>query len=255
MTITGQQQHSGGGAAGDVDRHGAGPDGDGAGRGVFLSPTTVATGGVEFDPIGGGSTAVSATAAGFRAATPVDVTVSAPAMSLFSLPGLVGAGLMSGTYTARLGATAHGGVTGPDHEQQSSAAAGVARMRRPPARPRSTSRCPTAAPTRPTTFTGLRARAGAVTLDGDGQRLHAGPGQRDRRGARVAAGRRAGDYDDVVDEHGVLRVSGGPERRGPVRRLSAGARRGGERDDHGEQQHCGGGAAGDDRPARGRPGP
>ena len=65
--------------------------------GAYSSPTTVATGGVEFDPIGGGSTTVSATAAGFRAATPVNVTVSAPAMTLFSLPGLVGAGLMSGT--------------------------------------------------------------------------------------------------------------------------------------------------------------
>ena len=58
---------------------------------------------------GGGLTAVSATASGFRAASGVTVTVSAPAISLFSLPGLVGAGLMSVTYTARLGATAHGG--------------------------------------------------------------------------------------------------------------------------------------------------
>jgi uncharacterized repeat protein (TIGR01451 family) len=75
------------------------------------SPTSVATGGVSFDPIGGGSTTVSATAPGFRAAPGVTVTVDAPTMSLFSLPTTVGAGLMDGTYTARLGATAHGGVT------------------------------------------------------------------------------------------------------------------------------------------------
>ena len=43
------------------------------------------------------------------------------------------------------------------------------------------------------------------------------------------------------------------ERLGPVRRLSAGARRGGERDDHREQQQCGGGAAGEDE--RGGPDP
>ena len=49
---------------------------------------------------------MSATAAGFRAAATVDVTVTQPGISLFSLPGLVGAGLISGTYTARLGASA-----------------------------------------------------------------------------------------------------------------------------------------------------
>ena len=54
---------------------------------------------------------MSATAAGFRAATPVDVTVGAPGIALFSVPAAVGAGLQEGALTARLGATAHGGVT------------------------------------------------------------------------------------------------------------------------------------------------
>ena len=39
------------------------------------------------------------------------VTVSAPGMTLLNLPGLVGGGLMTGGFAARLGATAHGGVT------------------------------------------------------------------------------------------------------------------------------------------------
>ena len=64
-----------------------------------------------FDPIGGGSTTVNATATGFRAAAAVAVTVDAPGIALFSLPVTVGAGLMEGAYTARLGATSHGGVT------------------------------------------------------------------------------------------------------------------------------------------------
>ena len=137
------------------------------------------------------STIVSATAAGFRAAVTVDVTVTQPAISLFSVPGLVGAGLMSGTYTARLGASAHGGVT-----------------------IRITSSNPAlvlVSPNASTAGHGLgrhsggqrqhrrdllhsRGRGGARDgdADGDGQRLHAGAGQRDRRGARVAAGRRAG---------------------------------------------------------------
>jgi hypothetical protein len=75
------------------------------------TPTSVATGGIAFDPIGGGSTIVSATAPGFRASPSTNVTVTAPGITLFSLPALVGGGLMNGIYTARLGATAHGGVS------------------------------------------------------------------------------------------------------------------------------------------------
>ena len=42
----------------------------------------------------------------------VSVTVNPdPGISLFSLPGLVGAGLQSGTYTARLAESNHGGTT------------------------------------------------------------------------------------------------------------------------------------------------
>ena len=79
--------------------------------GEFDSPATVAAGGVAFDPIGGGSTTVNASATGVRAAAPVTVTVSSPGITLLSVPPLLGAGLMAGGGTARLGATAHGGVT------------------------------------------------------------------------------------------------------------------------------------------------
>ena len=205
--------------------------------GAYFSPTTVATGGVEFDPIGGGSTTVSATAPGFRTATPVNVTVSAPAMTLFSLPALVGAGLQSGGYTARLGATAHGGVTvritssnpavllvSPNATTVGTASVDI----------------PVANGSTDATYYihGIEGARGTVTLTATASGFTQAQRQRHRRGARVAAGRRAGEYDDVVDQHGVLRVSRGLERFGPVCRLSAGAPRGGERHDHGEQQQC-----------------
>jgi uncharacterized repeat protein (TIGR01451 family) len=81
--------------------------------GQSFSPTSVATGGVAFDPIGNGVTTVSATIPGFIATTAasVNVTVSTPTITLFSLPATVGAGLQTGLFTARLGASQHGGVT------------------------------------------------------------------------------------------------------------------------------------------------
>jgi hypothetical protein len=79
--------------------------------GQSSSPGSVAAGGVAFDPLGGGTTTVSATATGFRPATPVTVTVTAPGISLLSFPTNVGAALQAGASTARLGASAHGGVT------------------------------------------------------------------------------------------------------------------------------------------------
>ena len=81
-------------------------------EGASASPTSVASGGVAFDPIGAGTTTVAASIPGFiaTAATSVNVTVSGPGIQLLSLPTTVGAGLQDG-YTARLGATQHGGVT------------------------------------------------------------------------------------------------------------------------------------------------
>ena len=76
-----------------------------------MSPTTVAGGGVAFDPIGGGTTTVAASIPDSSRPPPpsVGVTVSGPGIQLLSLPTTVGAGLQDG-YTARLGATQHGGV-------------------------------------------------------------------------------------------------------------------------------------------------
>ena len=79
--------------------------------GQSLSPSSVAAGGVAFDPIGGGATTITATATGFLAAAGVTVTVSAPGMTLVNLPGVVGAGLMTSGFSAQLGASLHGGVT------------------------------------------------------------------------------------------------------------------------------------------------
>ena len=102
---------------------------------------------------------MNATAAGFRAAATVDVTVTQPAISLFSLPGLVGAGLQSGTYTARLGATAHGGVT-VRITSSNPALLLVSRDASTVGTTWSTSRWPTAAPTATYYITGSRGRAG-----------------------------------------------------------------------------------------------
>jgi hypothetical protein len=82
-------------------------------EGQNLSPTTVAAGGVAFNPLTSGTTTVSVTIAGFIAtnAATVQVTVSAPGITLFGLPRTVGAGLQVACCTARLGASNHGGVT------------------------------------------------------------------------------------------------------------------------------------------------
>ncbi|MHB1192657.1 MAG: Ig-like domain-containing protein [Longimicrobiales bacterium] len=79
------------------------------GVGQYNSPTTVASGGVEFRPVGAGSTTVSATIPGFIPQTLAtrSVTVSAPAITVYG--GTVGAGLQTQPYVY-LGASAHGGV-------------------------------------------------------------------------------------------------------------------------------------------------
>lgn len=82
--------------------------------GTHTSPGSVAAGGIAFDPIGGGSTTVSATAPGFSAidASSIVVNVSSPGISISGLPKNVGSGLMTGSCcSAVLGGSSHGGVT------------------------------------------------------------------------------------------------------------------------------------------------
>ena len=125
--------------------------------GEFDSPTSVAAGGVAFDPIGGGTTTVNASATGVRAAVGVSVTVSSPGITLVSVPALVGAGLMAGGGAARLGATAHGGVT----VRITSSNPEVLLVSRTPTTPAGRSsmcRSPMAVPTRVTGSTGWRRR-------------------------------------------------------------------------------------------------
>ena len=175
------------------------------------SPTSVATGGVAFDPIAAGSTTVNATAGGFRAATGVAIQVTSPGMSLFSLPALVGAGLMEGTYTARLGATEHGGVTvritSSDPNvllvSRNATTVGAAFVDIPVANGQ----------TDATYYIhGVEgARRGHVDRDGSG--LCPGAGHSHGRRDGAAAGRSAGNDYDAVDGYTVLRVPRRPEQR------------------------------------------
>ena len=89
----------------------------------------------------------------------VSVTVNPdPGISLFSLPALVGAELQSGIYTARLAESNHGGTTVRITSSNpalllvspNASTVGTASVDIPLAN----------GMTRPTTFTGLRARAG-----------------------------------------------------------------------------------------------
>ena len=75
------------------------------------SPTTVAGGGVAFDPLASGTTTVSATIPGFIAtdAAAVEVAVSSPGITV-NAPATVGSGLQQyGSFN--LGASGHGGTT------------------------------------------------------------------------------------------------------------------------------------------------
>jgi hypothetical protein len=78
--------------------------------GAYRSPTTVAAGGVAFDPLTAGTTDVTGSIPGFDP-TPAggtrSVTVSAPGITVNAAT--VGSGLQRSTY-ASLGAAAHGGV-------------------------------------------------------------------------------------------------------------------------------------------------
>jgi hypothetical protein len=74
--------------------------------GTSSTPSTLAAGGIEFDPIGAGSTTVSATIPGYlaMATATVNVTITAPAISIST--STVGAGLAT-TVNASLGSSNH----------------------------------------------------------------------------------------------------------------------------------------------------
>ncbi len=78
----------------------------------FLSPTSVAAGGVALEPVGAGSATISARIPGSWTPLPLTdrtVTVSAPGISIQDRT--VGAGLQYGILRSTLGATDHPGVT------------------------------------------------------------------------------------------------------------------------------------------------
>jgi hypothetical protein len=82
--------------------------------GQFSSPSSLATGGVQFDPLTTGTTTVAAAIPSFLAtvAASQNVAVTGAGISFSGLPTTVGAGLMSaGGAVATLGASNHGGVT------------------------------------------------------------------------------------------------------------------------------------------------
>jgi hypothetical protein len=89
--------------------------------GSQYSPSDLASGGIEFDPIGGGQTTVTAAAAGFVAgfaASSVNVTVTGAGIALQGFPARVGGGLQTNlnqngfiALSVVLDATDHGGTT------------------------------------------------------------------------------------------------------------------------------------------------
>ena len=78
--------------------------------GSSSTPATVAAGGFAFDPLGAGTTTVTATIPGFAptANAALSVTVT-PGIALSGAT--VGAGLQDGSFSAVLGTSTHGGVT------------------------------------------------------------------------------------------------------------------------------------------------
>lgn len=80
--------------------------------GADQTPTSVASGGVAFRPIGGGSTLVSAAIDGFFQTGDAirEVQVAVDGIALVSVPAQVGSGLVGGPVLARLGEAAHGGT-------------------------------------------------------------------------------------------------------------------------------------------------
>lgn len=78
-----------------------------------ITPTTLSMGAAFFDPLGTGSTTVTASAPGFTLfpASGLAVTVTPGTMQLLSVPTNLGAGLQDGAVTARLSGSSHGGTT------------------------------------------------------------------------------------------------------------------------------------------------
>jgi hypothetical protein len=79
--------------------------------GASTSGGTVATGGVEFDPIGGGTTSVTASIPGLLATTAATGNVTITSTPITVNPVTVGAGLMTGGNGSLGGSSQHGGVT------------------------------------------------------------------------------------------------------------------------------------------------
>ena len=79
--------------------------------GAYFIAETVAAGGIALDPIGGGATAVCATAPGLRAASPLTVDRHPAAISIFSTAGAGGRRADGRSLYDPPGRDAHGGVT------------------------------------------------------------------------------------------------------------------------------------------------
>ena len=91
-------------------------DPSGGGSGTQIATTSIAAGTsqslfLEFDPLAGGTTTVSASIPDFVTTTAASATTTVTTPTII-LPGLsnVGSGLQTGTVTGQLGASAHGGV-------------------------------------------------------------------------------------------------------------------------------------------------
>ena len=83
--------------------------------GTYYTPTSVAEGGATFDPVGGGTTTVTASAPGFATFSTASqaVTVTQPTIDVTDAYGIgtrVGSGLQT-IYRVTLGGSEHGGVT------------------------------------------------------------------------------------------------------------------------------------------------
>lgn len=78
-----------------------------------ITPTSLGMGAAFFDPLGTGSTTVTASAPGFTLfpAGGLAVTVTPGTLQLLNVPTNVGAGLQDGPATARLSGSGHGGTT------------------------------------------------------------------------------------------------------------------------------------------------
>ncbi len=79
--------------------------------GSYITPSTVAAGGVALDPLTSGTTTVTGSATGYitTANASVDVEISAPGIEVVDRT--LGSGLQAGPFNAVLGASAHGDVT------------------------------------------------------------------------------------------------------------------------------------------------